>query len=257
MPIRDSVPAGAPVWIDLSTSDPQRAKDFYSQLFGWIFQESGPEFGDYVNCSKNGSLVAGMVPSQQPGMPDAWSVYLSSPEAKATADLVLTAGGQILLEPMPVMQHGTMAVVADPSGGVVGIWQGDQHKGYGIANEDGTPAWLELLTHDYGAAVRFYQAAFGWQTTVMGDSDDFRYTVYEVAGVQYAGIMDASSFLPAGTPSHWQVYFHVDDIAAASAEVERLGGAIVEAAQDTPYGKLAEATDPTGAVFKLMQPPAG
>lgn len=257
MPNRDFVPSGAPVWIDLSTSDPQRAKDFYGQLFGWTHQDSGPDFGNYVNFFKNGSLVAGMTPKAQPEIPDAWSVYLASPDAKATADAVLTAGGQVLLEPMQVMQHGTMAVVADPSGGVVGIWQADQHKGYGLANEEGTPAWLELNSRDYDATVRFYAEAFGWQIRVLDGPDDFRYSVYEIDNEQYAGIMDAAPVLPPEVPSHWQIYFHVDDVTASSVKLEELGGSIVKAAQDTPYGILAQATDPLGATFNLMQPPTG
>ena len=56
----------------------------------------------------------------------------------------------------------------------------------------------------------------------------------------------------AGVPSYWSIYFLVDDADAALAQVTALGGTVVEPAEDTPYGRLATATDSTGAQFKLM-----
>jgi predicted enzyme related to lactoylglutathione lyase len=63
--------------------------------------------------------------------------------------------------------------------------------------------------------------------------------------------MDATAYLPEGVPSHWQVYFHVEDVDAAVARTVELGGAVVVPAKDTPYGRVAQATDSTGAMFKL------
>jgi predicted enzyme related to lactoylglutathione lyase len=251
MPTRDSAPLGVPVWIDLSSSDPQRAQDFYGQIFGWTFQDSGPDYGNYVNCSKNGVPVAGMMKNDGSGAPDGWTTYLSSADAKASADAVITAGGQVILEPMPVGPLGTMAVVTDAGAAVIGIWQPGEHRGFGLVGEAGVPVWHELHSRDYAAAVPFYQQAFGWQTSVMSDTDEFRYTVMEVDGVQYAGVMDSASFLPPGVPSNWQVYLGAADVDATLATIQRLGGVVTQPAEDTPFGRLAQAADPTGALFKL------
>ena len=43
---------------------------------------------------------------------------------------------------------------------------------------------------------------------------------------------------------------------ASLAKVVELGGSVTQPAEDTPYGRLAGAVDPTGAPFKLMTPPA-
>lgn len=48
MPHRDSAPNGVPCWIDLASSDPALATDFYCQLFGWSAQQGGEEYGGYV-----------------------------------------------------------------------------------------------------------------------------------------------------------------------------------------------------------------
>jgi predicted enzyme related to lactoylglutathione lyase len=65
-----------------------------------------------------------------------------------------------------------------------------------------------------------------------------------------------TNFLPEGVPAHWSVYFGVDDADAALAQTVELGGSIVMAAEDTLYGRLATATDPTGGQFKVVAPNA-
>ena len=64
--------------------------------------------------------------------------------------------------------------------------------------------------------------------------------------------MDATSFLPAGAPASWSIYFGADDTDKTLAKIVDLGGSIVQPAEDTPYGRLATATDATGALFKLV-----
>jgi predicted enzyme related to lactoylglutathione lyase len=100
--------------------------------------------------------------------------------------------------------------------------------------------------------VRFYAEVFGWDTHVMSDTPEFRYTTFGEGDRQLARILDARPFLPTGVPSHWSIYFAVDDTDAVLSEVVSLGGSVVAAAEDTPYGRLAAATDPTGALFKLV-----
>ena len=153
---------------------------------------------------------------------------------------------------MVVGDFGTMVVLADSGGAGIGAWQADSFQGFGVLGEPGTPAWFELHTRDYEAAVAFYRDVFRWETEAVGDSDDFRYTIQVHDGAQLAGIMDASSFLPEGVPAHWSVYFAVDDADAALASIVDLGGSVVQPAEDTPYGRLATAADPTGAQFKLL-----
>jgi len=57
-------------------------------------------------------------------------------------------------------------------------------------------------------------------------------------------------------PGQWSSYLGTEDADATLAKVVELGGSIVQPAEDTPYGRLATAADPSGINFKLIQPPA-
>jgi predicted enzyme related to lactoylglutathione lyase len=247
---------GAPCWVDLFTSDPDKTRPFYEQLFGWTSEEAGPEYGGYVNFAKDGVPVGGCMRNDgAQGQPDAWSIYLSTDDAKKTTELASANGGQVYLEPMAVGPIGIMGMVADPGGAAIGMWQPLEFNGFGAYGDPGTPAWFELHTRDFTKSVDFYRDVFRWETQSVGDSDEFRYTVLVDGEEQLAGVMDAAAFLPEGVPAHWSVYFGTADADTTVAKALELGATVVQPAEDTPYGRLATLTDPTGAQFKLVQPP--
>jgi len=230
------------------TSDTERTREFYCQLFGWTAEEPAEEFGGYFSFTKDGVRVAGCM-AQQPdsGAPDAWSVYLATDDAAAN-------GGQVYVQPMEVGDLGTMAFLGDAGGAGIGVWQPGTFEGLSVLGEADTPSWFELYTRDYEAAVAFYRDVFRWDVRVAGDTPEFRYTTLVDGDAPLAGIMDASAFLPEGVPSHWSVYFGTHDTDATLARIVELGGSVVVPAEDTPYGRLATAADPTGVQFKLVAP---
>ena len=251
---RDSAPVGAPCWVDLFSSDTDKARAFYGELFGWTSESAGEEYGGYINFAKDGVAVAGCMHNDgQSGSPDLWSIYLASKDAAATVDAAAAHGGAVELPPMPVMELGTMAFVTDPGRGRIGVWQPGLHQGFGVLAEPGAPSWFELHTRAYEASVEFYRDVFDWDTHVVGDSPEFRYTTLGEGDGQLAGIMDASTFMPEGSPATWSIYFGIENADAALAKIVDLGGSVVLAAEDTPYGRIASAADPTGALFKLVQ----
>jgi predicted enzyme related to lactoylglutathione lyase len=246
-------PAGAPCWVDLNTSDPERSKAFYTELLGWTAEEGAPEFGGYVNFSLNGRLVAGVVPPhpEQPPI-NHWNIYLRVDDARKTVEGVADSGGSVMVPAMDVGNLGTMAVVVDPAGAAIGLWQPGAHQGFGALAEVGAPGWFELYARDYRGAVQFYESALEWDAKVMSDTPEFRYTTLGEGEAARAGIMDAAGFLPEGVPSYWAVYFIVADADAAAAKATELGATIVRGPEDTPYGRLVELVDPNGANVKLM-----
>ncbi|MDR7083741.1 putative enzyme related to lactoylglutathione lyase [Arthrobacter ginsengisoli] len=246
---------GAPCWIDLMTSDTEKAKAFYGELFDWTFETGDQEkYGGYITARRNGRSVAGMMQKQegQANFPDVWSTYLRTDDARATVKNALEHSGQVYVEPMDVPEQGSMAMIGDATGAAVGLWQPGEMKGYELAAEAGTPAWHELHTKDYAAAVTFYEDVFGWDTEVMSDTPEFRYATLGAGDDAKAGIMDASGYLPAEVPSHWQVYFAVNDADASVEKAVSLGAKVIDGPEDSPFGRLATLTDPTGAMFKII-----
>lgn len=254
MPTPD-ITTGSPCWIDLMTSDTDKAKAFYNALFGWTYETGDEEkYGGYITASKDGKLVAGIMQKQEgmEAMPDLWTTYLRTDDIKATTEAVGANGGQVFMEPMDVPEQGSMAMYADSSGASIGAWQFGEMKGYEVAAEPGSAAWHELLSKDYDSAVAFYQKVFNWNTEVMSDSPEFRYTTLGAGDDAKAGIMDASGILPQQVPSLWTVYFAVEDTDAVVEKALELGAVVTRPAEDTPFGRMAVLTDPTGAEFKII-----
>jgi predicted enzyme related to lactoylglutathione lyase len=258
MPTRDAAPIGAPCWVDLWTSDVEGSRKFYSELFGWEALEPSPEFGGYFMFTNAGAPVAGAMGAMG-DMPadNTWKIYLATDDMGRTLQSAEAVGAQVLVPSMAVADLGAQATLIDPTGVPIGVWEPHAFAGFSVLEEPGTPSWFELLTANYATAVDFYRSIFRLDSNVMGDSDEFRYSTLVPAGAEreVAGIMDASGFLPEGTPGGWSVYWDVKDVAAAVAKVRSLGGSVPFDVEDTPYGKMATVADPTGATFKLRTAP--
>lgn len=110
---------GCMVWNELATSDPERARDFYGALLGWTVEadESG-----YTTIRRDGEPNGGIRPLQEGEAPQ-WLVYFTVTSADAAADTVREAGGRVLAGPMAVTM-GRIAVVADPQGAALALFEG-------------------------------------------------------------------------------------------------------------------------------------
>jgi predicted enzyme related to lactoylglutathione lyase len=241
----------------LWTSDVDGSRQFYSELFGWEAQEPSPEFGGYFMFTRDGVPVAGGMGDMGEARADnTWKVYLATDDMARTLQSAEAEGGQVLLPAMPVADLGVQAVVLDPTGVPLGVWEPKAFPGFTVLNEAGAPSWFELFSSQYERALAFYRSTFRWETKVIADSDAFRYSVLAPGGGdELAGVMDATAFLPEGVPGQWAIYWDVDDVAATAAKVTALGGRVVQEPEQSPYGTMATVADPAGAVFKLRMPP--
>jgi uncharacterized protein len=245
--------AGTPCWVDLLSTDIEKSKAFYSSLFGWTYATSGPEFGGYVTCSSDDHAVAGMM-GRTPEMqsPDVWGTYIATDDINSSVAAATAAGASVMAPAMAVGDVGSMALLIDPAGAVFGLWQAATHTGFQKYNEPGSVTWDEHHSKDFAASTEFYSSVFGWGIDKSaGDTDEFRYYQGQLNGETVAGLMDSAQMLPAEVPSHWAVYFSVEDVDDSVAKVLELGGAVVMAAADTPFGRIASVSDSTGAPLNL------
>lgn len=241
------------MWVDVSSPDLDKSNAFYGGLFGWDAQKApDPEAGGYTMYFLGGKTVGAAGPTFGPDQPAAWSTYICSVDADATARAVKDAGGQVMVDPMDVMGQGRMAVFTDPTGAYISIWQPQVHRGAQLVNEAGSFCWNELYTSDIPAAREFYRKVFGWGVEE-SESGNGTYTLFQVDGKSIAGGMDKSSMLPESVPPHWLVYFTVDSATDSAAKAKELGGTVLSGPMDTPMGPFAVIQDPVGATFGVIQ----
>ncbi|UYG17454.1 VOC family protein [Brachybacterium huguangmaarense] len=256
-------PLGAPTWMDLSCHDLESAQSFYGDLFGWTFEDAGPETHHYQRASVDGRPVAGLMlamdadgtPLPADEAPSAWTVYLATDDVERTSAAIADAGGSLVFGPVDVPDVGRMAFVADAVGTPFGIWQAAPFAGFDTAGGAGAPVWFECMSGDALVAEQFYRDALGWQIAVMRGSSGsgFWYATNGEGQAATAGLCDASAFLPAGAPGFWRLYLEVEDTDATVARVVELGGRVLDGPQDSPFGYLATVADPEGASFQVIQ----
>ena len=201
-------------------------------------------------CEIGGDPVAGIGPKMgPPDQPAFWTTYLASDNAE-TAARIRAAGGQVLVDPVDVTDVGRMLMAVDPGGAQFGVWQAGQHTGVRRANEPGSLIWSENMSRNYEGNKAFYGEVFGYKFGDMGEG--VRYATLDLDGRPVGGIGEIDAGQPAETPVSWATYFAVADTDAALAKVTELGGSVVAPAWDTPYGRMAVASDDQGAVFAMM-----
>lgn len=253
---------GTPSWVELHSPDTEASASFYRELFGWEPTEPGPqeETGGYQMFQQDGKSVGGLMGHMQDGQPTAWATYVSVANADETAEKVKEAGGAVVVEPMDVMDIGRMAVFADPTGAVFGIWQPKSFAGADLVNEPNSLIWSEVLTRDSETDKAFYPAVFGWnigRPEFEGAPES--YVVWQVGDKNVGGMMQMSDeYFPPEIPPHWSVCFAVADCDAIVAKARELGATITYEPMDMPIGRFAGLIDPQGASLSIMQPtPAG
>jgi hypothetical protein len=260
---------GVPCWIDTTQPDPEAAVAFYSDLFGWEFEDVAPPGspGKYSAARLRGGDVAA-VGSQPEGAPPAaaWNTYVWVADADETAAKVRVAGGSVSIEPMDVSDAGRMAAFADPAGAAFLVWQAKQHRGATIVNEPGSLNFNDLHTRDIDGAREFYGAVFGWDLLGAGAGSFWALPAYgdfleeRTPGMRANMVAmgapprfeeTVASLIPItdDRPSHWGVTFAVDDADAIAARAAELGGQVVVAPFDAPWVRMTIITDPQGATF--------
>jgi predicted enzyme related to lactoylglutathione lyase len=228
------------------------AAKFYGGLFGWQLEQLGSEAGNYGLFRKDGKQVGGLAQATDAARGTSWSTYFGTSDVAATADKVAQHGGKVVLAPMQIMDLGTMAVFNDPSGAFFSVWQPASFNGAELVNKPGSLTWNELVSSDIAACKPFYSEVLGVTTRDVPMDAGKNYTLLQVDGRPVAGAMALD---PAWgpMPSHWSVYFAVDDCDATFAKALQLGASEVTAPQDSPAGRFAIITDPQGGMFSIVK----
>jgi uncharacterized protein len=267
---RDGYWAGVPCWVDTWQPDADAAMSFYTRLFGWEAEDTMPDGveGTHYMCRLRGRDVAAIAsrPQDAPAV-TAWTTYVWVDDVDATVGKVKQADGTVVIEPFDALDGGRIAVIADPAGAVLGVWQPGAHRGAQLVNEPGAYSMSGLVTSDPERAKRFYPEVFGWGIDVMeaGDAEVVMWILNGYLGGEpqqpVRRDVVATMLPPSGNgdtpPPHWSVDFWIADVDAGIETVRELGGQVLAEPYDIPGTGLRQAVvrDPQGATLSLTRPP--
>ncbi len=241
-------------WINILTSNPAEAREFFSELFGWTYKDLPSMGGGLINA--DGHEVGGLWdldgPNTPPGTPPGIGVMVKVDNADEAAEKVRSLGGQAH-PPMDIMTNGRMVACTDPLGAGFDLWQAlDQPGSTADTFQHGVPSWSELLTNDPARAGEFYEKLFGW-TSSEADMGPMKYTTFKL-GDDYAGGMMQLSPEMGDMPAGWSTYVTVNDVDESAEKATGLGAHVFMPAMDVPtVGRMAGIASPQGVTFYVIK----
>jgi uncharacterized protein len=243
-------------WVDLSTTDLEAAKKFYTELFGWTYMTHETSAMPYTTIFQGEKAVAGLAELQAEvramGVPPHWMSYLTSKDVSKTLAAVKEAGGNVIMDTMPISDHGAMGIFQDPEGATLALWQPKSMDEELTRNIPGSCCWNEKGSHDSKESLEFYGKVFGWEneTSKMSEVD---YTVFKLDGKEIGGMYIMPEFLK-DIPSHWMPYFITENIEELIEKAKKLGGEVpMDIMQVEGVGKFCVVKDVQGAAFGVIQ----
>ena len=250
---RTSYPPGTFCWTDMGTTDAESAKSFYTELFGWDYEDIEAEgAGVYTMLSKNGKNVCALYEQTSDrlmaGWTPHWLQYVSVEDIDAVAATATDLGAETISDPLDVLDQGRTAILTDPTGGTFALWQPGSHIGAQLVNDPGAMSWNHLFTPDPAAAVDFYTQLFGWTAEDQGSG---RYTFKN--GDRGNGSVSPPRADDDPGDAYWIVYFTVDNTDDVADRADKLGGNLVTPPRTTSDGRIAVVEDAQAARFAIFQ----
>ncbi|MEL6985723.1 MAG: VOC family protein, partial [Actinomycetota bacterium] len=181
---------GVPNWVDLHTTQPERACVFYEQILGWTLRRpplsavadrpaSSPLPAiDETPSRSSLALVDGEGVAEVVGrgagdelslLPSSWFPYVAVDDLDAALDLVEPAGGLVLSSAATRDDGARVATILDQADAVLRLWEPAKQVGAPVVGQPGSLSWIELETNDLDGARKFYGELFDWDS---GEVDD-------------------------------------------------------------------------------------
>jgi uncharacterized protein len=114
-------------WVDLAATDAGGAKDFYGKLFGWASCEQPANGGSFTRLLLSGRDVGSVYQLGRAqldhGVPSHWTPYVRVDDVDDTVRRATSFGGTVIVRPFAVSGIARIALILDPVGAHVGLWQ--------------------------------------------------------------------------------------------------------------------------------------
>jgi hypothetical protein len=243
---------GRVVWRELSTSDVEKARAFYAELFGWTYQEEEPGLGSRGATIQHGGRSLGRIRQQVVRVGSAaskWVSYVSVDNVDASVVIASADGGGAMPGPRDVPGMGRVAMVVDFADAMLAAFRSSHGDPAPAMPEVGGFCWETLITPDVARAKEFYGKVFGWRTQSRGSTGAV-FAADSTPSGQVADVQEAPD-----APPHWRTYVLVEDLDASRARAAGLGARVPVPLLEIPdVGRIAVLVDPTGAEFGLYEP---
>jgi uncharacterized protein len=114
--------ANAFIHVELNTTDVDKAKDFYGQLFQWNLEDIPMGDTDYTMIRVGDGTVGGIMKHPMGG-PTLWIPYVEVDDILAATAKAKLLGAQMIRDVTEVEGAGWLSIFFDPTGGVLGLWK--------------------------------------------------------------------------------------------------------------------------------------
>lgn len=245
---------GTFIWHELTTADRDAAKAFYTQITPWQTRQWDDSI-DYHMWTRGDKSLGGVVELSAElkarGVGPHWLPYVCVYDVDATVRQAVSLGGTVRMGPKEVASIGAWAVIADPQGATIGLFEPAEAPAAHVGDAPiGEFSWHELSTTDYKAASDFYRGLFKWEATSDFDMGEMGiYRMFGRRGTTFGGMFNRRADMP---PSNWLSYVRVDSVKPVAERVKELGGTVFSGPMEVPGGDwVAQFVDPQGAAVAL------
>ncbi len=245
------------MWYELATTDTDAARAFYTDIIGWKTEPWSGGDTPYTmwlcDDGPTGGLMELPEEALKQGAPPLWTAYVGVTDVDAATAKAQSLGATQVVPPTDIPEAGRFSVIFDPQGAAICLFTPAQdEKPMSGSSKPGRFCWHELMTSDMDGAWAFYQAMFGWTRNDTMEMDGMgTYQMFNTGGDPIGGMMGMP---PGMARPAWIYYTAVADLDATLKAVTSRGGQVLNGPMDVPGGgKIAQCTDPQGAVFALYE----
>jgi predicted enzyme related to lactoylglutathione lyase len=242
---------GKLVWVDLVTTDPQKAVKFYSSVFDWQAHTFADE--NYIELTHNGDVISSVVRYDDDDAKDGdarWLVSISVPDVDVATQNAVESGGTVLEAATDLPDRGRYSVISDPQGAILMLLRATGGDPAGDTQSLNEWAWAELWTNDTEAAVDFYHALAGYDVMRFPDADGGERILLGTEGKARATVV----LLPwDDVEPNWIPYIPVTSAADTLQRIIDAGGTVLEKSGDDESVTVAIVMGPTGGVFAIQE----
>lgn len=247
---------GKMVWADLFVDDIDRARDFYTALFGWTWRPVSAAAPAYGLLLLDGEPVAGIAyldPDSSPAPYGRWVHYVSTRDVTGVTAATKARGGRVLLEPRTYAERGRFAILADPEGAIFGALDAFAGDPEDFRAAPGAWLWHVLYSRHLNSAASFYADRFGYELFEYAWEEGRPRLVLASQGYARASLSPMPEERDDAQPA-WVGFVLTADVPATVARARALGAEVLfEPSPDAHDNGIAVIADPLGGIIGLLR----